>query len=290
MAGILPSTQRRVTMAACYAVYNEEDYLAYSIRSVYPMVDKIVICLGTTPWDAYNPRVRELFAERDRTEQIVDELAARDPKFVVIKGAWSSEIDQRQAAMRYCVEAGFEYYFLVDADEIYRADHLAAIREEVAAHPDVGSFLIRMCVLWRSFRYRIPPEGVKHTPWRIFKVTRHRHLLGIRWPYECRFIGPNRTNSLGPVHLIPPEKAVFYHFGYARTSARMRFKLATSEGRNQFVQGWFDRVWQAWPQDRSMTHLAQVDPPALSRAVAVVPDDLPEVVREHPYWNLEIIP
>ena len=277
-------------IAACYTIYNEEEYLAYSMRSIYDDVDKIIICLGLAPWSAYNPSVRTTFRQRDRTEAIVDHLAQGDDKVLVKKGVWDSEVAQRNAAMQACVDEGIEYYFLVDGDEVYRRDHLQAIREEIERHPEVGTFQIKCTVLWRSFRYRIPYGCVKWTPWRIFKITRSRSVLGLTVPYRCRFIGPNRTNSVGPRYLIPPERALFYHFGYARSTDRMRLRLAASEQQRHFTDGWFDAVWMHWPQERSMKNLSPLDPGSLPEALCVDPSDLPEVMRTHPYWDMDIIP
>ena len=276
-------------IAAVYCIYNEEDYIEYSIRSVYDFVDQIVINLGMAPWNAYNASARADFGDRDRTEDIVDRLARDHPKIVVVKGIWDSEVAQREAGMSSCVESGCDYYFLVDGDEVYRSDHLQAIRDEIERHPEVGTFQIKCTVLWRSFNYRIPYWGVKWTPWRVFKITRSYRRLGFPLPYRCRFTGPNRTNSIGPRYLIPPERAVFYHLGYARTDSRMRLKLGTSEGRAQFIDGWYERVWLNWPQDRSMKNLQPVDPAGLPEALPVDPSDLPAVLRHHPYWNMEII-
>ncbi|PIQ84207.1 MAG: hypothetical protein COV75_03375 [Candidatus Omnitrophica bacterium CG11_big_fil_rev_8_21_14_0_20_63_9] len=281
---------RPAKIAACYCIYNEEEFIEYSIRSIYEAVDRIVICLGMAPWSAYNSEARRKHAQRDRTEDIVDRLAASDPKFVVKKGVWESEVAQRQTAMECCVNEGIDYYFLIDGDEVYRPDHLRVIREEVEAHPDVGTFHIKCTVLWHSFRYRIPYWGVKWTPWRLFKITRSRKLLGLSVPYRCRITGPNRTNSLGPRYLIPPHKAIFYHLGYARATERMRLKFDTSEQQRHFVNGWFEDVWMKWPQQRSMKNLQPLDPEGLPEALPVDPSDLPELLRAHPYWNLEIIP
>ena len=285
--GILSRPSMKI--AAVYCVYNEADYIEYSIRSVAPSVERVIINLGMAPWNAYNANARADFGARDRTEDIVDRLARDNPKIVVIKGIWDSEVAQREAGMSSCVESGCDYYFLVDGDEVYRGDHLQAIRDEIERHPEVGTFQIKCTVLWRSFKYRIPYWGVQWTPWRIFKITRQRPFAGLRLPYRCRVTGPNRTNSLGPRYLIPPERAIFYHLGYARTNVRMQLKLGTSEGRTGFLSHWYDRVWLRWPSDRSMLNLSPVDPPSLPQAVYVEPADLQEVLRDHPYWNWEII-
>ncbi|MBI3319470.1 MAG: glycosyltransferase family 2 protein [Candidatus Omnitrophica bacterium] len=276
-------------IAAVYCVYNEEEYLEYSLRSIYPFVEKIVILLGMAPWTANNPSARNMFVQRDRTEAIVDRLAQGDPKFVIRKGLWDSDVEQREVGMQYCVEQGMDYYFLVDGDEIYREDHLQAIRDEIEQHPEVGTFHIKCTVLWRSFQYRIPYWGVQWIPWRIFQVTRFRRVMGLRIPYQCRFIGPEKTNSLGPRRLIPPHKAIFYHLGYARSEQRMRLKIATGNDQDRYIKGWFDTVWLAWPNHRSMKNLQQLYPEGLPEALYVEPSDLPQVLRDHPYWGRDII-
>jgi len=276
-------------IVAVYSVFNEEEYIAYSIRSVYDHVDKIIVLLGMAPWTKGDPRARELFPARDGTEALLDRLAKGDPKIMLHKGLWDTDVQQRQVGMEYCIEQGMDYYFLVDGDEVYRTDHLRAIREEIAQHPEVGTFHIKCTVLWRSFRYRIPYWGIKWIPWRIFKITRHRPFLGFQRPYRCQFIGPERTNSLGPRYLIPPHKAVFYHFSYARSEARMRLKIATCHDQHRLIKDWMERVWLAWPDNRSMKNLEQLDPEGLPEALYVEPSDLPEVMREHPYWQHEII-
>lgn len=276
-------------IAAVYCVFNEEEYFEWSFRSIYDAVDRIVILLGLAPWTANNPESHRLFTQRDQTEAIINRLSAGDPKVIVRKGLWSSDREQRQVGMELCIQEGMDYYFLIDGDEVYRQDHLVAIRDEIEHHPEVGTFQIKCTVLWRSFRYRTPYWGVKWTPWRIFKITRARRWFGVSVPYRCRFIGPEKTNSLGTRYLIPPERAVFYHFSYARSEARMRLKLATGNDRDRYVQRWMEQVWLAWPEHRSMKNLEQLHPDGLPEALYVDSSDLPEVMRTHPYWNVDII-
>ena len=87
-----------------------------------------------------------------------------------------------------------------------------------------------------------------------------------------------------------PEQTLFYHLGYARNTQRMRLKIAASEQQHRFIDGWFENVWLRWPEYRSMKNLQLLDPDGLPEALPVDPSDLPEVLRSHPYWNLDIIP
>ncbi|MFH1046624.1 MAG: glycosyltransferase [Candidatus Omnitrophota bacterium] len=276
-------------IAAVYCVYNEEDYIEYSIKSIYDFVDKIVVCLGQAPYIAYNPRAREVVTQRDRTKEIVQQLAKGDPKFHLIEGTWASEIEHRNAGMQYCLANHFDYYFLIDGDEVYRADHLRAIAKIIAANPKVGTFVVRCPIFWRSFKCRIPAEKVAWCPRRIFKITAKRNILGLKFPYPIRFIGENKTNSLGEVLHIPIEQAVFYHFSYAKTPRTMKEKLSTFSHAHEILSGWYENIWLKWPQNRAMQSVHPTDPPKFPRVDYVEPADLPEVMKSHPFYRMEII-
>ena len=278
-------------IAAVYCVYNEEEYIEYSLRSILDFVDRIYVLLGAAPYSAYNAKAREQFQVPDRTEAIVRTLAQAHPTITLIKGVWDSEREHRNAVLTRCFREGFEYYFLVDGDEIYRQDHLANLREDLAAHPEAGQFIIKCDLFWRSFRYRIPAQDLAWMPRRIFKLTRWSELgkSHLPVPLRCRFTGNNKTNSWGTVYHLDPQRVIFYHFSFARRPEKMREKLLTYSHAHEILDGWFERVWLRWPKQRDMRDLNPVDPPKLPQAVLRDVSDLPEVLRAHPYYHQEII-
>ena len=217
-------------IAAVYCVYNEDEYIEYSIRSVYDAVDQVYVLLGEQPYSAYNANARAQFQTADRTEEIV-------------------------------------------------------------RHPDVGQFIVKCDLFWRSFRYRIPADELAWMPRRIFKLTRWSELgkSHIPLPFPASFVGNNKTNSWGTVHHIEPSRAIFYHFSYARSPEKMREKLLTYSHAHEIPSGWYERVWLRWPEARDMTNLHPVDPPKFPRAVRCELSDLPEVMADHPYFNLDVI-
>jgi glycosyltransferase involved in cell wall biosynthesis len=278
-----------VKIAAVYCVYNEEEYLPYSVRSVLPAVDRVILCLGLAPYTAYGSEAAEAFPP-DGTERIVDSLEREFPGRVqVIKARWPSQIEHRDAGLRRCLELGMEYYFLVDGDEVYRGDHLERIRRTLDQHPEVGTFIVKCHTFWRSFRYRIPPEALSWRPRRIFKLTQRRRILGIPFPHSLRFVGINDLNSLGRLYEFPPQEAAFYHFSYARSPERMREKLSTFPHAKEILEGWYERVWLAWADKRQMENLHPTDPPKFPKALYQDPSDLPPVLLDHPYYAREII-
>ncbi len=277
-------------IAAVYCVYNEEEYISYSIRSIAGFVDRVFVLLGTAPYNAYNTDARRDYATPDRTEAIVAELARQQPKITLITGVWDSEMAHRNAGVRLCRKEGYRYYFLVDGDEVYRRDHLENLRDDMLQHPRVGQFIIKCDLFWRSFRYRIPADDLVWMPRRMFKLGWSE--LGkshIPLPVPARFIGNNKTNSLGPVCHLDPRRVIFYHFSFARRPDKMREKLRTYSHAHEVLEGWYERVWMRWPSMREMTDLNPVDPPKLPRAIYQEPSDLPEVMKSHPYYHEEII-
>lgn len=276
-------------IAAVYCIYNEEEYIEYSIKSIYDFVDKIVVCLSLAPYTTYNTQVNQMHWENDKTEGIIERLSRGDDKFKIIKGTWNEQIAHRNTAMKYCIEKGYNYHFLIDGDEVYKREHLDAIAGEIAAHPEVGSFVIKCTIFWRSFKYRIPAEMVAWCPRRIFKITTQRNILGLKWPYRCRFIGINATNSLGEVYQIPTQKAIFYHFSYAKSARAMREKLATFPHADIILDGWYENVWLKWPENRQMRNIHPTNPEKFPTLKYTEPEDLPEVMKSHPYYNKEII-
>lgn len=276
-------------IAAVYCIYNEEEYLAYSVRSVLPAVEQVILCLGSAPYTAYAKESTSLFLP-DGTETIVDTLAREFPqKIQVIKGTWSSQMEHREAGLSRCLELGMDYHFLVDGDEVYRPDHLEKIRRTLQDHPAAGTFIVKCHTFWRSFRYRIPPEVLTWRPRRIFKLTRRVRLLGLPLPHRLRFVGTNDLNSQGTVHEFLPQEAAFYHFSYARSPARMREKLATFPHAQEILSGWYERVWLDWPADRQRRNIHPTDPAKFPEALLQPLEDLPEIMKTHPYYGLDII-
>ena len=285
------SSERSQRIAAVYCVYNEEEYIEWSLRSIYDFVDQIFVLLGEGPYRAYNPQAPARFSSTDQTEAIVRRLSSTRPNLHLVKGQWDAELEHRNAGVTLCREAGAQYYFLVDGDEVYRRDHLDNLREEICARPHVGQFIIKCDTFWRSFRYRIPAHELSWMPRRIFKLSRWSRLgkSAIPVPWAARFTGNNKTNSWGGVYHIRPERVIFYHFSYARSPQKMYEKLQTFSHAHEIPNGWYERVWLAWTNNRTMTNLNPVDPPKFPRAIYQDPGDLPEVLREHPYYAQEVI-
>lgn len=279
-------------LGAVFCIYNEPEYIEYAVNSILPAVDKVFIVLGKAPYTAYNPKARDLSKADTQTETIVDRLAKEHPeKIQVTKGIWDNELDERDTGLQMCLDAGMDYFWLVDGDEVYRADHIENIKRGIAQRPNHGTFIVKCETFWRSFNYRIPAQQNSWRPRRIFKLTKWRRLLGIPiFPNRLRFKGINDITSVGPIYEFPPEEAVFYHFSYARSSKAMDEKFVTFSHAHQILPEWVEKVWKPWPTNREMENIHPVDPPKFPKALQIPPNDFPEILKSHPYYGLDLIP
>ena len=99
---------------ACYIVYNEEQMIEMSLRSIIDHVDVVLLADG-----AYEDFPHEDFLSTDRTFEIAKQVCAeKNRKLVTIfpKRAWRDEIEKRNETYLKAVPDG-DFIFGIDADE-----------------------------------------------------------------------------------------------------------------------------------------------------------------------------
>lgn len=250
-------------LAALYAVYNEEDYIAQSLASVYESVDRIVVCHTTgRPW--HGPKQKP-----DGTRKLIK--AFHDPagKIKYIPGAWPSEAAQRNQALA-AARGECDWGLVIDGDEIYRPEHLAAFKRLAEESPQFGQWRVGMNTYWKSPLWRIdPPE-----PYCPVILTRIRE--------GTTFVSLRETNEQ-PVGLIPRGTGILYHFSYAKPSAKIEAKMRNFSHADEILPGWWENVWLAWNGDHDLENIHPTTPECYRRAVYDGPEPLPGVMAGHRY-------
>lgn len=250
-------------LAALYAVYNEEDYLYQSLASIYDSVERIIICHTTgRPW--HGPKQKP-----DGTRRIIKGFPDPKAKLKYVPGAWPSEAAQRNQALA-AVRGDCDWGLVIDGDEVYRSEHLAAIRRLAETNPQFGQWRVGMNTYWKSPLWRIdPPEP--YCPVILTRISAATTFVSLR-----------ETNEQ-PMGLIPREVGILYHFSYAKPSAKIKAKLANFSHADEILPGWWENVWQAWDENHEMEKLHPTVPECYRRAIYEGPEHLPEVMREHPF-------
>jgi hypothetical protein len=201
-------------IAAVYCVYNEEEYITYSIRSIYDVVDRVFVLLGQAPYQAYNPQARRQFHQADRTEALVAELVRTHPEMAahpeagqfIIKGHlfWRS----------------FRYRF--PADELgwmprrmFRLGRISRLGKSMIPLPVPARFTGNNKTNSWGTVYHIPPERVvfyhfsyARSPERMREkllTFSHAHEILNGWFEQVWMRWPNQRD-MTDIHPVDPPK------------------------------------------------------------------------------------
>jgi GT2 family glycosyltransferase len=250
--------QRAARFGAVCCVYDDDSWLALAVESVYEACEAIWFLVSDTPWHG-EPTDQAAIVERIK--------ALPDPcgKHRIVRGRWLDEAAERNEGLRLVAEAGFEYCFVLDADEIYDTAQLQRVMTMVRETPHVDCWRLSCFTYWKSCRYRVDP------PETIAAAVFVRCGTG-------RFV-ENRTYVAHRHVVVPMEIAVFHHMSYARSDEQVLRKISTFGHAREVVEGWYEDVWRKWDEDRSLENLNPCWPSAYRRVVEQPFSALPPVVQ-----------
>lgn len=234
-----------------------KDYLPYALRSVYDQVDQCHIFYTPTPSHGHQTNIPPV--------ETKDELRAA--AFAYNPGGkirWYDvenlryEGQHRDLALQTIIGAGADIVLVVDYDEIWPAKVLADSLEQVINHGETRNNLINMIHFWRSFGYACYDQG---------------------WPVriiDTRFVSGTNYLQTGKV----------FHFGYAVTDRVMAYKWLIHGHKNELRPGWLDNIWPKWPP---ADDCHPTNDKGFWRPVPFDKTVLPEFMKGHPFYNLEMI-
>jgi GT2 family glycosyltransferase len=250
--------QQRARFAAVCCIYDDDSWLAAAIESVYDACDSIWFLIANRPWNGEATDQTPLVA---RISRLPDPAA----KIHVVRGDWPDEASQRNAGIDTAREAGADYCFVLDADEIYDSNQLAAAMQVVRENPQIDCWRASCFTYWKSHEYRVdPPEQV--TAAVFVRVGTGRFV-------------DNRTYQAAAYFDLPPETLRMHHMSYARTDQQILRKISTFGHAKEVVPGWYQRVWRRWDTDRTIENLNPCWPAAYRRIVHQPEEELPPVLR-----------
>ena len=258
------------TIAYCPVHYGR-DFLAYALRSVYPCVDEIHILYTAQP--SYGTRSGAPCPDSRESLLWEAEKGARE-KLRWTEGDWTQEGPHRDTILAIAQQVGADLIVGVDADEVGDTPSLAKAIPIAMEQPQ-RNLRVPFIHFWRSFSW----------------VCRD----------ECqavRFIVPgNPVNTDG---YVPLEKPI-YHFGYARSVSDVAYKWSCHGHQAELRKGadlppgyssWIELYerWQPGVDNVHPTCSWKSDGSAWWTPTPYPKEELPEMLREHPYYSMEIIP
>jgi len=251
-------------IAANYCIYNEADYISYSLKSIYSFVDKIVILVSNFPWKGTK-------SPPDETISIIYDFPDPEKKIIVKENHWPNQEAQRNDALKINQYLKMEYYWVIDADEIYELETIQKLKDYISLYPNVINFYCGWWTYWRSFYYRIePPETSTFV---IGKIVPSFKFLYARQP------------SAGKTSRVD---CFLHHYSYARPFERIRRKMTNISGPGSPLRsGWLEK-FQNWPKNKNLGDLHPYWKDHWQKAVRIT-WGIPEALKNHPWAKMEII-
>jgi hypothetical protein len=236
------------------------DYLKYAIESVYTAVDEILILYTERPSHGHATDM----GCPDTRERLQSEAWSVDAENKVhwYNGIWSREGIHRDTAFDYAKQNGFDIVIALDSDEVWNTSMLKDLIQEVYDRK-AEKCLIWMRHLWRSFNY------ICDDPMRQERIY---------------YIGSDKTDL---IYASQPVNQV-WHFGYARQFVDVEYKISIHGHSGEWIlpkQRWFEEKYKPFPpvQDVHPTCVNTWNPVPFDR------NELPKLMRSHPWFDLECI-
>ncbi len=243
------------TVAALCCLYDDLRWLEASIGSAYNECDRIYFVVSERPWSGPPRDLGATFAA-------IAALPDPDGKIQIIRGSWQSEADQRNAGLDAMIEAGFDYCFVLDGDEIYDPSDLRKMKRTVFSAPDINAWHMSWHTYWKSERFRIePPEPFKPLVFVRLGTTRFEFARDVA----------STTRAL-----IDARVGICHHMSYARTNEEVRLKLSSFSHAHEIVDRWYEEVWLRWDEDPELTNLHPTHPHCYARAIEQPREMLPQ--------------
>lgn len=243
----------------CCLLYGA-DFLEYALRSIVDHVDALHVCY--TPQPSHGTPTT--LPCPDTWETLAAIATGVSYKVQWHQGVYRSESEHR--AEIYRLEPDADVIVVVDSDEVWTPSGLTDALY-FAALSDTRFGRVPMWHYWRSFQRGFTKDPA--CPIRIIKPKMK----------EGEFLAAGRP--------VAVAERVIHHFGYAQRSDIVRYKMGIHGHRNEFRRdvNWFDDVFMANRQ----TDCHPVGSEYWN-AEAIPDSAIPEILAEHPYRHLEVIP
>lgn len=240
-------------IAYCPLHYGGE-YLDVAIRSVDPFVERIIILYTASPSYGFSTNNKCPESEAELKEIAIN--ASSKVEWVKVANI-GNEGHHRGIIMNYAQE--YDGVLAFDADEVFDPIDLPLAIEYCLGQNERYFGFSGYINFWKSFNHACY-DGF--TP--------------------IRFINLRGQGGTGTVN------CKVYHFSTAQRMEIMRYKLEIHGHKSEIRPGWLDEVYSAWTagQNQQDLHLVAF---GIWNAVVFNKATLPEILKDHPNYNKEVI-
>ena len=273
----------RGLITASIKVFNDAEFLPFTLMSIYPYVDRIDIVEG-----AVTSRLTDASPSGSSSDHTVDAIKCfPDPqnKIRLIQGKWGSKEEIQAKLLEICKTKWMLY---IDSDEVISNEGMAKVREFCVANQN-GEYIYarpqRFLNFFHDFRhiaYSLNPLS----PWAQYGTPHpfliYRDIAGLNFgfhtvPYDGFGVAVNSDSAEYRGKRMVLDGVDIFHFGNAKSPDAVRSKLMFERARGL---GWeCDEKGAAKPVESNFWFSGQMPEDMVIEDYKGV---FPEVLADHP--------
>lgn len=229
-------------------------YLAAAVEAIIDQVDYLIIFYSQKPSQGFQTEI----PCPDTGAELMAEVAPWAHKIAWISGEWANESEHVNAVSAYV--NGFDWLWRLDADEI--------------APPGMVAEMIRQAKTTTKKIFRVPFVHF----WRCFDRVCRDGSQPVRLINLRSGEGETTLDSLD-------QKWEVFHGGYAQPSRYITYKMRVSGHRPEWRPEWYVEVWTTNKQENThpVMHTNHWMPQDFDKT------KLPDVLKRHPFYSMEVI-
>lgn len=277
------SERMKKEVVAYVPVYNEGPYLESILKWLMGRVAKIYVAESMIPWSPEAPRGGE-------SKTIVDKVKSdcKDSQCEIVYMKLESggrnepplirEAKQRNDILGIIREDGFNFVWMVEADEFYMDDDAVNLWTWFFEKASYGARTAncKWQTYWRSIHWRVdPPESFRPN---------------VAFLSSCKFKNGRAMESQDEYMAVevPDRLCVIRHYSWARTPSDVTRKLAAWGHSRELKKDWYNNVFMKWTPGCDMTHLHPTSPEVYKSVVqCCLP--IPEAMKDHSFFGKDMI-
>ena len=263
-------------IAACYIVFNEEEFIRESILSIYDFVHKIIIVEGSTKYNRQYAKPDG--SSSDKTVEKIKSIKDRQNKILLIQGKWEDKTSMRNKYCEYL--SGYDYAFIIDGDEVWSKEDLAKVEQLMFSEPNVQAFSFNMLEFWKDLSH------ISRGVWEKFLGRKTLIKLDKGLSYKDHLTPIDKNGNVIRSKLHPEIK--FFHYNYVKSDEKIRqkFEYYRNKGTPGFNlnKNWFEQVWKEWDKDPLKVEAILGTHPFGGGYSIIYEGDHPEVMKGHPLY------
>lgn len=228
--------------------YNEEELIRGCLLGLQDLDNFVII---SKPWFGKHRGF-------DETETITKNMKA-----TIIKKDFREEKDQRNYMMIEAQNRGYDYVFIVDADEYYTREDIQKAIKFIEDNAGIKRFNVGTCkYIWKNPNWETVP--------------RYNNIIPMCYRSDMRFNGLRNIVVLTSELKILPEDIIMYHFSYAGSTKRIRMKLEHFSHAKEMKLNWIEEIYKKWTPEMENLHPSITAPHRFKKAI---PFNCPNVIK-----------